>query len=86
MSPTSQDIPVDDFSGLTNWTVSFVAVTGVCNNDPSFFVQFLENNISGKNPDKSTAIFYKADANQPRSACFSKALQIQFATVSGCCS
>jgi hypothetical protein len=53
-------------------------------NDPGFFVHFPENDIFGKNPDKSTTIFFRADASQLKPTCFSKASQILLATETGC--
>jgi len=52
-------------------------------NVPGFFVLFLKSDISCKNPDKSAANFYKADADRSEPHCFSKAFQIQPATVTG---
>ncbi len=54
-------------------------------NDPGFFVQFLENDIFGKNSDRSATIFYRADEGHFEQTCFSKASQILFATATGCC-
>lgn len=55
-------------------------------NNPGFFVQFLENDIFGKNPDRSATIFYRTDASQLESTCFSKTSQILSVTVTECCS
>ena len=53
-------------------------------NDPGFFVLFLKSDISCKNPDKSAAILYRADAIQTEPTCFSKSSHL-FVTVKECC-
>jgi hypothetical protein len=93
-SPTSQQLWFKHKGRHGSWRhgvrfplkMSNHTVTRLCQSDSSFFVQFLENIILDKNPDKSATIFFRPDARRLDPTCFLKASQKLLATEKGCCS
>jgi hypothetical protein len=55
-------------------------------NNPGFFIQFLEIDIFDKKIDGSAAIFYRVNTNNLKPTFFSKTPQILFEIISECSS